>query len=166
MRRSPGWAWLACALPLVISAGIYGHSLDRHPLPYSDESFYPAPAISAAEGGPFAHPSRSDAPHGSRLWAYHGPLYPRLLVPVFRNFGITLAAARAPQFIAAYLAVILLCGGLLSRNYTVDRRSFSPSPGSATAPSRKFSGAAWKGFASSASPSVFGACSALAALAW
>ena len=114
-RRSPGWAYLICAAPILISAGVYGSALDRYPIPYEDESFYTAPAVSAVSGGPFAHPARPDAPHAERLWAYHGPLYPRLLVPVFRTFGISILAARAPQFISAHLAVLLLCGILRCR---------------------------------------------------
>jgi hypothetical protein len=114
-RSSPWWAYLACAAPVLVSAGVYAAALGRYPVPYQDESFHTAPAVSAVLGGPFAHPTRSDAPHAERLWAYHGPLYPRLLIPVFRAFGVTVAAARAPQFIAAHLAVLLLCGVLLGR---------------------------------------------------
>ncbi|QJX00567.1 hypothetical protein [Frigoriglobus tundricola] len=117
-QRSPGWAYLVCAVPVLISGGVYGAALPYYPVPYQDESFYPAPAASAVSGGPFAHATRPDAPHGDRLWAYHGPLYPRLLVPVFRTVGVSIAAARAPQFLAAYLAVLLLCATLLGRNYT------------------------------------------------
>ncbi len=74
--------------------------------------------MSAVYGGPFAHPTRPDAPHADSLWAYHGPLYPRLLIPVFQTFGVSIAAARAPQFMAAHFAVLLLCRTLLERRLT------------------------------------------------
>src|SRR5437867_4218821 len=118
VRLSPRWAYLVCAVPVLASVAVYGAALGRYPIPYGDESFFPARAVSAAAGGAFAHSSRPDAPHGDRVWGYHGPLYPRLLVPVFRKFGVSIAAARAPQFLAAHAAVLLLCRVLLARGRT------------------------------------------------
>ncbi len=114
----PRWAYLACAAPVLGIFAVYAVTLDRYPLPYQDESFYPAPAVSAVEGGPFVHATRSDAPFGDWVWGYHGPFYPRLLVPLFRAFGVSLRVARLPQFVAAHAAVLLLCGVLLARRRT------------------------------------------------
>ena len=53
------------------------------------------------------------APYGQTVWAYHGPFFPHLQVITFRLLGVSTFTCRIPQYVAAFLAVALLCGLLI-----------------------------------------------------
>jgi hypothetical protein len=109
------WCLPVC-LVLVLTASLpFGFLLDRHPLPYDDDSFFNTPAINFLEGRGFTERVAADAPHGDDFWAYHAPFYPRLQIVTFTLLGVSQFAARLPQFVAANLAVLLLAWGLRRR---------------------------------------------------
>jgi hypothetical protein len=110
------YALVACLALIVISFSMFGFTLDRYPLPFVDDTAFNYPAIRYLEGKPFAYPMATTAPYGDRLWAYQSPLYPRLQILTFGLFGVSERNCRLPQYVAAHLAILLLCVTLLRRD--------------------------------------------------
>jgi 4-amino-4-deoxy-L-arabinose transferase-like glycosyltransferase len=103
------WLSLLVPLALILSvAAFVGANLGRFPLPYIDESFWIWPAISYLHGHGFVYQIGSSLPYTGTLWAYHGPLYPHLLVFVFKLFGFSLLAARLTELLPACAAVCMM----------------------------------------------------------
>jgi hypothetical protein len=100
-------------LLVVLSFLSYAFALDRYPAPYVDEPFYNYPAVRFLDGDGLNWRVSTEAPAGDRQWAYHGPFFVRLQVATVKLLGLSLTAARLPQYLAAHLAVLLLCGLLL-----------------------------------------------------
>jgi hypothetical protein len=94
-----------------------GVSIDRYPLFYVDDAFFNFPAIRAAHGEQFLYQVSQDAPYANEVWAYHGPLYPNLQTVTFKLFGVNQATSRLPNFLAGWLAVLLLASFLIRRGY-------------------------------------------------
>ncbi len=112
---SPRWATVTCYGLIVMSWCLYGFSLDRYPLPFVDEPFYNYPAIRFLEGEGLTYKVSDAAPHGDTLWSYHAPFFPRLQVATYSLLGISEYAHRLPQYLAAHLAIFVLCRFLLRR---------------------------------------------------
>jgi len=104
-------------LVLLISGIIWGISIDRYPLFYVDDAFFNFPAIRAAHGEQLLYKVSKDAPFADEVWAYHGPFYPNLQAVSFRLFGTNQATARFPDFLAGWIAVLLLNLFLIQRGY-------------------------------------------------
>lgn len=105
-------------MALVALGGIrFVFSLDRYPLPYTDEPCYNCAAIHYVDTGTFRYLMSRNTPHGGQLWAISFPFYPRLQVLSFSLLGTSLFTTRLPQYLAAHLAVLILCVLLLRRNY-------------------------------------------------
>jgi hypothetical protein len=111
-RRAPPigrrTAFVASFLLLLIGFCAFVFYLDRYPSPYVDEGFFNLPAARVHDGMSFAVPAAASAPYGETLWAYHAPFYPHLQVLTFRILGVTTFATRIPQYLAGFLAVLLL----------------------------------------------------------
>ena len=93
----------------------YGISLDRYPLYYVDEPFFNYPAIHHLEGGGLTYRVSPLQPHGDTVFALHAPFYPHLQVLTFRFLGKNQFACRIPQYLSAYLAVLVLSVFLVRR---------------------------------------------------
>jgi hypothetical protein len=102
---------------VLLGALLFGFSIDRYPLFYVDEAFFAYPALKANLGSAFSYPVSAAAPFGSDLWAYHGPAFPHLLRILFHYFGFSTAISRLPNFIGAWLAILLLVVALKRNGY-------------------------------------------------
>ncbi len=112
---SPRWAAWVCYVVLALAFFPYLLCLGFYPRPFVDDCFFNTPAISFLSGHDLIYKVRADAPYGDTIWAYHFPFYPRLQVVTFALLGISQWSARAPQLIAATLAILVLCRVLLRR---------------------------------------------------
>lgn len=108
-----------CLIVLGVGFLSFFVSLDRYPISYIDEPNFNWAAISYLDGDGFLYNYSSKAPHRDRIWAYHAPIFPRMQVLTFRLLGVSRFAARAPQYGAAYLALLLLCTFLMRRGLEV-----------------------------------------------
>jgi hypothetical protein len=113
--QAPVWAYLACYLLVAVAFIPYSLALDRYPKPYVDESFFCFPAASYLDGTGFVYRVRDDAPKGDELWAYHAPFFPHLQIPVYAAFGVGQWSSRITEFLAANIAILILCRTLLGR---------------------------------------------------
>ena len=104
-------------LLLLVFGIAWGISIDRYPLFYVDDAFFNFPAIRAAHGEQFLYQASRDAPYANEVWAYHGPLYPHLQAVIFKLFGVNQATSRLSNFLAGWLAVLLLTCFLIRRGY-------------------------------------------------
>ena len=84
-------------------------TLGRYPALFIDESFFNYPAIRFIEHRGFNYSVSPDAPHGDTIWAYHGPLFPRLQIITFSILGISQFTSRLPEYLAAHAAILFLC---------------------------------------------------------
>jgi hypothetical protein len=110
---------------LIAACALFGFSLNRYPSPYVDEPYFTQPALSAATGGPFAYPMSSQAPFASQVWAYHGPLLPRLLELLIHLFGLHIWLIRLPDFLGAWLAALIVILFLNRRGYRTAGLAFA-----------------------------------------
>jgi 4-amino-4-deoxy-L-arabinose transferase-like glycosyltransferase len=112
------FTWAAVLL-LTVCAVAWAYCVGLYPSFYWDDPFFAFPAYKAALGRPFVYVVSSTAPFADKLWGYHGPLYPHLLIPLFRIFGYSRWVARAPGFLGGWLAVLLMVWFLNRRGYRV-----------------------------------------------
>lgn len=112
---SPCWSYIICGVLLLIGFCSFAFTLDRYPLPYNDEAIFNYVAIQYLHHHGFIWRVAADAPHGDTIWAYHGPFFPRLQILTFTLLGISEFACRIPQYLAAHLAVGVICFHLLRR---------------------------------------------------
>ncbi len=97
------------AVVLVITFAAFAVNLDTYPPFFEDEPFFNASAVRVLEGRPFSYELCSEAPHSVDVWAYHGPLFFRMQIPIMKALGISHFACRLPSFLCAHIAVFLLC---------------------------------------------------------
>jgi len=102
---------------VVCAALLFGFALDRYPTHYVDEAFFVFAAARAAAGGPFTYPVSSQEPFGNVVWALHGPLVPHIVYFLYRFFGFSLLVSRIPDYVGAWLAVLLIVLFLRRRGY-------------------------------------------------
>ena len=106
-------AWAACIALLLVGFFAFVFYLDRYPPPYYDEGAYNQPAVRTLEGLSINWPMAVSAPYGTLVWGYHGPFFPHMQVLTFRLLGVSAFASRIPQFVAAFLGILLLGGTLI-----------------------------------------------------
>lgn len=114
--RSRIWADLSPWV-VVCAALIFGFALDRYPSHYVDESLFMFAAARAAAGGPFVYALSSHEPFGNIVWAAHGPLVPHIVYLLYKVFGFSLLVSRLPDYVGAWLAVLLIVLFLRRRGY-------------------------------------------------
>ena len=112
-------AYVASLCAFFISFLGYGISLDRYPLYYVDEPFFNYPAIHHLEGGRLTYRVSPLQPHGDTVFALHAPFYTHLQLLTFRFLGQNQFACRIPQYLSAYLAVLVLSVFLVRRGLWV-----------------------------------------------
>lgn len=110
---NPRLAWAVCLVLVLIGFFSFVFYLDRYPGPYFDDCVYNQPAVRAHDGLSFAWPMADAAPYGKTLWAYHSPFFPHMQVLTFRLLGVSTFACRIPQYVAAFLSILLLSGILI-----------------------------------------------------
>jgi len=89
--------------------------VDRYPETYVDEPFYNLPAVNFLRTGQFQAELLQGMPFQEELYAFSGPIYPRLQIYLHGILGIGHAAARLPSLIAFRLALIGLAIFLIGR---------------------------------------------------
>ena len=104
---------------------IFLFSLDRYPLYYVDEPFFSEPAVRLLNGGDFLYRISANAPHGDVVFAAHSPVLSRLQLMVFRVLGVSQFSARLPDFVAGYLALMVLVAFLAGRRLWVTATALS-----------------------------------------
>ncbi len=111
------WGSWFCYIAISCAFFPYAIALDRYPLPFVDESFFNYPAVSYLDGTGFVYQVRDDVPHGDRLWGYHFPFFPRLQILVLRVFGVGQWSCRITEFLAANIAILVICRTLLGHGF-------------------------------------------------
>ena len=110
---NPRLTWAVCLVLVLTGFLAFVFYLDRYPGPYFDDCVYNQPAVRAHDGLSFAWPMADAAPYGQTLWAYHSPFFPHMQVLTFRLLGVSTFACRIPQYLAAFLSILLLSGILI-----------------------------------------------------
>lgn len=114
---SPRWSYACCYCLVLASFCSHAFTLDRYPWPNEDEPFYYYPAIRALAGQGLNYRMHAEAPHGDTTWAYHAPFFPRVQVAAFWLLGESQFACRILPYLAAHLAILVLCQFLLRAGF-------------------------------------------------
>jgi hypothetical protein len=112
-KPSPRWAYVCSYLLILVSFCSHVFALDRYPMPYVDEAFFYYPAIRALEGHGLNYRTHSQEPYGDIVFSLHAPFFPRTQAAAFFLLGISQFACRFTPYLAAHLAILLLCQFLL-----------------------------------------------------
>jgi 4-amino-4-deoxy-L-arabinose transferase-like glycosyltransferase len=107
--------FVGCILAATVASLCFGLNLDRYPLYYADEPYFSYPALRYLEGKGLTYQVSAYQPRGKSLYAMHGPFFPWLQVLTFRILGTSQFSCRLPNFLGAYLAVMVLCLSLIRR---------------------------------------------------
>ncbi len=110
-----GRAYWLCAGVVFLAFLSFGLGLDRFPTFYVDEPFFAGPAARHVEGHDFSYVMHTQAPYSGDIWSFHGPFMPRFQVAVYALFGVSNLSTRMPGYLAAQIAILLLCFALVRR---------------------------------------------------
>jgi hypothetical protein len=111
--HSPRWAYVGCYLLILVSFCSHVFTLDRYPWRNADEPYFYYPAVRALEGHGLTYKVRADMPHADTVFVLHDAFFPRTQLAAFWLLGISQFACRLTPFLAAHLAILMLCQFLL-----------------------------------------------------